>query len=148
MPHAYVLVKNTFTLPAGATQNLDLDLNDMVDVQLMTEIAYTATASSTGVSLNLIPGFGGPDTTYVPVPFTMAFPVVYNAGVGSTVPVFSDNSDSVTMTSFTASSGTLQTKKTSFFFNTLLIRYPRWVRMQFTNTDPTNAATVKVYGDV
>lgn len=128
-------ITGTFTVNAGSTRNLDIDLQESDNLQVMTEITFTQTASSTGLSLDLFPGFGGKDP---------------NASIvldGTSSATFSDNSESVTMTSFAASSGSTQIKKTAFFLNDINKKWPRWIRLKFTNNDPVNNAAVKVYGD-
>lgn len=137
----------TFVLPAASTRNLDIDLATVNDAKIILEITYSATASTTGTSCTAFYGIGKPDpNTYAEgVPCKLGTSgSTTTAGAGTSKATFSDNSDAISMVSFTAGSGSTQTKRTFFTLNDLLKKNSRWQRLQFTNSDATNAATIKV----
>lgn len=136
--------QNTFSVPAGSSRSVDIDLVDCADAKVMLEVTYAAThASTTGCTVASYYGMGPASAAA-----TGPVPCVLQAADSSAVPtgvVMSDNSDSVTMTSFTTGSATSQTKRTFAIISDPLTRTPRWLRLKFTNTDVTNAATVRIY---
>lgn len=129
---------STFTVAGLSTQIVDVDLWGTNNVQFLVEGTYAATASSTGIGIDIYYGFGQGDPLA-----TGATPCVLG---GSSVPKFSDNKDSVTTATFTASSGSTQTKRTYFALNDLRIYVPRWIRLKFTNSD-SHTCTIKIYSD-
>lgn len=132
-----------FTLPKSGTWYVDIDM-DSIDnnIQLLTIVNYASSAGTTGVTVDLIAGFGGPDPSTLPT----SFPCVSSA-TGATVPVFADNSQSVTMQTVTASQTSSKTYKTSFYLDSINVKWPRWVRLRFINLDATYPASITLLGD-
>lgn len=132
---------STITILASGACSVDFDLNAITNAQFMIEQTYSAThATTTGLSVKLYAGFGG---TYPgsPVGFVVG-------GVPVTVAYFSDNSDIVTMSTVTTGSATTTTYRTAFYLNDVNTRWPRWLRITMTNTDPTNTAQVRIKADL
>lgn len=130
------------TLLPSSSAIVDFDLEHVADAQMLVEITYSATASTTGVSLSLYGGFGTKDPL---ADESCGIPKVLG---GSSVPVFADNGETVVMTTMTPSSVSSVTKRTSFYLSEIGTKWPRWIRMVFTNADASNTATVKLYADL
>lgn len=128
-----------FTLAANQTRLLDIDLADFSNLQVMVEITYQVTDSPTGVSIDLLYGFGGEDDT--------AEGGIPHKLDGTSEAIFGDTFNAVTMETFTASSGSPQTKRTVFFLTDPINSLPRWLRLRLKNNDTVNSCTVKIYGD-
>jgi hypothetical protein len=134
--------------PSGSTgyrQYVDLVMEDWKFVRFVSEVTYAATAATTGVAIDLYGGMGTLAATA-----SGSFPQVF---WGSTIPSqpnlhMGDNAVAVSMVAPTAGSGSAQTTKTSFYFDYPQIRLPGIVRLRFTNSDATNAATFSLYADV
>lgn len=134
--------------PSGTTgyqQSVILVMQDWKFCRFVSEVSYPATASTTGVAIDLYGGMGTLTATA-----TGSFPQVF---YGATPPVnpnahFGDNSVSVSMSSLTASATAAQQANTSFYFDFPQIRLPGLVKLRFTNSDPTNSATFSLYADV
>lgn len=135
------------TLVAGASGVLDMDLDTVANLQVLISVTYTQTASTTGVSVYLKGGFGGDDTSITQSPLPYAAAVGADA-TGSSVPVFGDNREVVTMANVPASWGAPVTVRTNFYLSDIGIKLPRWVRLEFVNTDNTNTATIQVKLDM
>lgn len=149
MSSNFIPVLTGITLGASgggsATQYLDLNMQDYKFCRFVSEVTYSATSSVTGVTVDLYGGMGT-----LSVAPTGSFPQVF---WGSTIPAqplahFGDNNVSVTMVTVTPSSGSTQTKSTSFYFDFPQIRLPGLVRLKISNTDATNTATFKLFADV
>jgi hypothetical protein len=122
---SYRQVYDTFTIPAGAVVYKEIDLVDSFYPQLLVIADYPATSNPAGVTCVILPTF-----------------MVDSAGTR----VKSDNGNTVSeMQAPTLSSGTPQTKRSAFAVNPEI--YPRFVTLRFTNTDTTNAVTLRIVGD-
>jgi len=130
------------TLLPSSSAIVDFDLEHVADAQMLVEVTYPSTSSTTGVSLSLYGGFGTKDPL---ADESCGIPKVLG---GSSVPVFADNGETVVMTTMTPSSGSSVTKRTSFYLSEIGTKWPRWIRMVFTNADASNTATVKLYADL
>lgn len=132
---------DTFTLVAGGSSIVDVDLDQLEGARFNVSATYAATASTTGYSLEVRYGMGPNDSaaTGYQVPCVLG-------GAASSIE-FSDNGDAVTTATMTPSSGASVTKTTFFSTNDLRTRVPRWIRLVFTNLDVTNPATIRIYGD-
>lgn len=144
----------TFVVPAASTINLDLDLTDCEDAKLAVEVTYAAThASTTGCTLNIFDGYGPQQLQAFPQ-FTPCW--LGSAGSTSTAThgttnaniIYVNNSTAVTLTTMTTNQSSTITKRTSFYFSDVVTRNTRWQELQFTNTDVTNAATIKIYIEI
>jgi len=130
---------------AGYRQYVDLVMQDWKFCRFVSEVTYPATASTTGVSIDLYGGMGTLAATA-----TGSFPQVF---WGSTIPAqpnlhMGDNAVAVSMVSLTTNATASQQANTSFYFDFPQIRLPGIVRLRFTNSDPTNAATFSLFADV
>lgn len=128
-----------------AIQYLDLVMEDWKFCRFVAQVAYSATAATTGVTIDLYGGTGV--LTGSP---SGGFPQLF---YGSTIPsqplaYFGDNNVSVSMVTVTPNSGTAVTKNTAFYFDFPQIRLPGLVRLKFANQDSTNSATIKLLADV
>lgn len=129
----------TFTINPLDDRMVDVDLWTVNNAQFLIEGTYAATASSTGLGAVIYYGFGGSDDDSVgPVPCVLD---------GASVPVFSSDYDTVTMSSFTPSSSNV-IARTFLSMSDMRINVPRWIRIEITNTDPTNIVTIRIYADV
>ena len=124
---------------ASDTLLVDFDLQNICNMQVLVEIEYPATAATTGLTLDLIYGLGPSDPAS-----TGSIPIVVG---GSSVAIYGDTSDSITLETITALQFSPVNKKTVFYLNNVLENFPRWLRFSFANTDATNAATVTIYAD-
>jgi hypothetical protein len=123
----------------GSSVSVDVDCNDIDAMQCLVEFTFSASATA-GATLDLYAGFGGAD----PAATIDSGTGVYTVIGGSSVIKFGDNSESVTLTSFAANT----TKRTSFYINEIGVRWPRWIRFKFTNSDALRNHTVTCYGDL
>lgn len=129
----------------GYRQYVDLVMQDWKFCRFVSEVTYAATATTTGVAIDLYGGMGTLAATA-----SGSFPQIF---WGSTIPSqpnlhVGDNAVAVSMVSLTTSATATQTAKTSFYFDFPQIRLPGIVRLRFTNSDPTNAATFSLFADV
>lgn len=129
------ILLNHSVAPTG-TLVVDLDLLDINNLQFLTTIAYAVTGISPSTTLDLYYGMGEADPSA-----TGSIPTVVG---GSSVPIFGDNFDSVTMSTIGSSD---LSKNTVFFLSSILERLPRWIRLKFSNTDSSNTVTVSIYAD-
>jgi hypothetical protein len=130
---------DSFTLVGGASSNVDVDLYGLNNCQFIVEVTYASTSATTGTDLSIFYGIGNSDSTATgQVPCKLG---------GSSIPKFGDNSDAITLTSFTTSSASSQTKYTYFSLNDLKKVVPRWLRLKFANNDATKSVVIRVYGD-
>lgn len=130
------------TLLPSSSSIVDFDLEHVADAQMLVEVSYPSTSSTTGVSLSLFMGFGTKDPT---ADESCGLPKKLG---GSSVPVFSDTSETVVMATIPTSSASAVTKRTAFYLSDIGTKWPRWIRMVFTNVDPTRSATIKLYADL
>jgi len=130
------------TLLPSSSAIVDFDLEHVADAQMLVEVTYPSTSSTTGVSLSLYMGFGTKDPL---ADESCGLPKVLG---GSSVPVFSDSSETVVMQTITPSSATPVTKRTAFYLSDIGTKWPRWIRMVFTNVDASKTATIKLYADL
>lgn len=147
-----------FTLTAGATANVDVRLTDIGNMQVSLEQTWAATGSTTGVAVNLIPGFGGADpaeSPFTPIPYVLKNPASPASIHGTTVPVWSTNFAPVTNPAGTTaiaqpviSTGTPQTTRTAFYLNSVLMIWPQWVSIQIINLDASNNCTIFLRADI
>lgn len=144
MISTYILPPSGLTLSAGATANVDVRLNDQIDMKiLLTQTWNNGTSSTTGVKVNLYPGFGGKD------PLENPYDPVRKVVNGSTVPVFSNNFAPVTdaagnnvIVNPPASQSTSQVTFTSFYLASILVIWPEWIRIQIINLDASKAVLI------
>ena len=135
----YQKLVDSYSLSATASEDIDLDLFNVNNLQLMIEVTYQTTSTPTGVTLDLLYGFGGPDSDA-----TGNIPTVIG---GTSSATFGDTADSVTMETISAGSGSPQTVRTVFYITDVLGRLPRWLRLRLENTDAAIAATISIYAD-
>lgn len=126
----------TFTLGANSSKIVDVDLNNLQNLQLLVEVLFTGLASS--ITLNSYYGFGNAD-----VNATGGIACVLNGTSGA---LFSDNGDSVSLASSQVNS-TGNYLRTFIIVDDLLVNNSRWLRLKFTNSHGSLAATVKIYAD-
>lgn len=129
------------TLVGGASGVIDLDLDTVENLQFLLSVTFTQTSSTTGVSVYLKGGFGGADTSITQSPLPYAYDVGSNS-VGSSVPVFGDNRESVTLASVPPNWGVPVTVNTSFYLTDIGVRWPRWARFEIVNNDATYEAAI------
>lgn len=137
--NSYQKVLTSRSVAASGTLLVDFDLQEIANLQLMVEVTYPSTSATTGMTLNLIYGLGPTDPAS-----TGSIPIVLG---GSSVAIFGDTSDSITLETITALSSSPVTKRTVFYLNNILENYPRWLRFSFVNTDPAKAASITIYAD-
>ena len=131
----------TFAIPAASTEMVDIDLYAVHNAQFILDGLFAATASSTGLDCDIYYGMG---RLLSSTNSTGNLPCVLG---GAAELIFGDNSDALTMETFDTSA-TDERKRTFFTLADLQISVPRWIRLIFTNNDPTNECTVTVYYDV
>lgn len=140
-------VLSSLTLAPSGTWYVDLVLDDYKYFRALAEVRYSATATTTGVSIDIFSGMGKPDITASGgIPFVSRASVpAASAGVG---PFYGDNSVAVSMVSLTANSSSTQLARTAFYFDFPQIRLGGLVRLKFKNNDASNNASIGFYADV
>ena len=128
---------NSFTVEAGNTRVVDVDLKNLDNLQTLVEITFAGPASS--LDLAVYYGFGNGDPNA-----TGPIPVVID---GTSVAYFSDNGNSVSLADSQVNSTTSNMIRSCFVWNELLNSIPRWGRMRFTNNHGSLTATIKIYAD-
>lgn len=131
----------TFTIAPGSSADITIDLDGFDNMQIITDISYAATSSTTGVKLDLYGGIGAKDQA-----FNTIQQVPSMLGISASA-LFADNPESVSMVGFTPSATVSQSRQTLFYLNDIQTRWCRFIDMRFFNQDPANSATVRVIGD-
>lgn len=138
---------HTFVVPAASTRVVDVDLYNCIDAKCIVEVTYEAThASTTGVTLTAYYGMGAATDSN----FKGAIPAWLHATNNTDAPsgaVMSDNGDAVTMVTVPTGQSSTVTKRTYFIVSDPINRTSRYLRLSFTNTDVTNAATLQIFLD-
>lgn len=137
--NSYQKVLTSEPVAASGSLLVDFDLQEIANLQFMLEVTYPATSATTGITLDMIYGLGPSDPAS-----SGSIPIVLG---GSSVAIFGDTSDSVSLESITALSFSPVTKRTVFYLSNILENFPRWLRFSLVNTDATNAATITIYAD-
>lgn len=138
-----IIFPDAITLTAGASSFVDYYLDDVFNMQCLLTVVYPlGTSSSTGVAVRLKGGFGPAD------PAITQTPIPYAANPGASGVVFGDNYESVAMTPVPISYGGALTTKTNFYLDSVGVKWPRWVRMEFINQDASKACTVALRADI
>jgi hypothetical protein len=148
-----------FTLAAGATANVDVRLTDIVDMRIMLQQVWATTSSTTGVAVNLYPGFSpiaSADPREIPgfpIPVCITNPASA-ANYHNNNYIFGNNFAAVTTTGGGTAiiqptpSSSNQSTNTVFYLNTILIIWPQILGLQIVNLDQTNAVTIKLLADI
>jgi hypothetical protein len=147
-------VNSSFIVPAASFVNLDINLSDITNYQGLIEVTYAATSGTTGLTCFVFYGFGPSDTVKQVGP---TIPVVLepaNTNAGPTNVYWSDcgyssltTGDPIGLVAMAPSTGTSQTKRTPFYGSDPIDVNPRWMKLQFTNTDTAHAASVRIFID-
>jgi hypothetical protein len=150
--NTYIIPSPGFTLAAGATANLDVRLSDIVDMSIMLQQTWAITSGTTGLAINLYPGFGSTDpleNPKTPIPNVLTNPASSATFRQTTVPIYGNNFAPVTDTGGgsaiiqpVASTGSAQTTNTVFYLATMLVIWPNWVSLQIVNLDQSHSCTV------
>lgn len=133
---------NVITLSASASSILDIDMNTAANMQFLVDVTYPdgTDGTTTGTSLDLYQIFGNPADSGLP-----SDPLPYKVGGFTSGVKVSDTVEAVTMVTMPTGQGSSTNKKTSFYINDIGLRWPRGVRMVFTNTDPSNPSEIRIY---
>lgn len=133
---------DSFSIAASGFAIVDIDTYAIHNLQALIEGTYATTAATTGLSAAIFYGMGPADSTAT----GNQVPCVLGGVVNSNIKM-SDNSDSISMATFTPSSSNV-TKRSFFSSEELTTKLPRWVRLRIANLDASNAVTIKIYLDV
>lgn len=143
----YQQLANARTIASSASAFFDFNMEDLKYCRLGTEIAYQATAATTGLDLYIYSGIGPLTAASGSIPFTYSSTPAA-AGV-DTFPFWGDNStNAVSLTTITPSATSAQRRRTSFYLDFPQIRMGSLVRFAFVNRDASNAATLSFYADI
>ncbi len=141
----------TFVVPAGSTINLDVEFGQLVSCKMGVQVNYAATASTTGCSLTIFDGYGpGDPTCPVTQPIRCKLGTAGSATTasgGTAYGIFAGNGTSITIVTTPTSQSSPQSNLTSVLFSDPVLRSTKWQRLQFTNNDLTNVATIKIWVD-
>ncbi len=136
----------TVTLTATSSAIFDMDLDTVENLQVLVDATYAATNNPTGITIDLKGGFGGADLTSVSDPFP--YGVTTDGSSPTTVPVFSDNVETVTPVVVPPGQVGSTRRKTFFYLNEIGRSWPRWIRMVIYNRDPSNSCIIVVRLDL
>lgn len=142
MSSSSVTVFSSYTIGAGASSFVDINLQDTKNAQFLLEMTYNATNSSTnGLTVRLKDGFGPLDKTNANL---IQGPLWYGFSPGASPTVhFADNFDAVPgIPAFFLNYSSPQTIRYAFFLSSEPEKWPTWMRMEFINTDPSNPVTI------
>lgn len=135
------------TIAPSASAFFDFNMEDLKYCRLGTEIAYNATAATTGMALYIYSGIGPLAGEGGAIPFTVSTTPA-SSGV-DTFPFWGDNStNAVSLTTITPSATSAQRRRTSFYLDFPQIRMGSLVRFAFVNQDAANAGTLSFYADI
>lgn len=146
----------TLTLGPTASAWVDIRLSDIADMRWFLAQTWPAgTSSTTGLAVNLYPGWGGADPAenkFDPVPHVVSNP---SSSPKSTVPQFSNNFVTVTQANGyvainqpPAGQSTGQYTLTSWYLNTILNTWPNWVRAEIYSLDPVKTSQIALLVDL
>lgn len=138
---ADALLGGTFTLVAGSSADVTIDLEDFDNLQIIADITYpSGTGSTTGVKLDMYGGIGAKDAAFNLQQVPSMFGISASA-------VFADNPESVTMVGFTPNAAVSQSRQTLFYLNDPNRTWPRFIDMRFFNQDTSHNCTISLIGD-
>jgi len=157
--HISTYVKLNLTLAPSATADIDVRMDDVnPNAHFDIQQTWNNTASTTGIFMNLYPGYGAQDpleSLTDPIPQVTSILTTASSTPLTTVPVFTKNFLSVsTVNGFpaivnpTPSTATKQTTNTGFYLNGVLNAWPRWVRFQVVNQDAANSVLLNLFADI
>lgn len=135
----------TFTLAAGASTFVDIDLAHVFNAQILVEATYTATGSPTGLALSSRYGMG--TAGLVPTGFTGHLIPACLGGSPDPRVFFSDNEDVISGPVYPINRASPVTIRTFFSLANCFQTLPRFFRLVLTNLDSVNPASIIIYGD-
>lgn len=149
MSNNYVPILVAYSLAASTTYDVDFWMEDIKTARLLLEVTAPTTGTTQGVTVNLLGGVG----TLQSNTLTGGIPVVLGGCASSVTfgPRFGDNTSNAdpaaTLTSFTASSGTPQTKRLYYYLDTPGMKWGDFCRHRFYNRDGV-AYTISLYASI
>lgn len=149
----------TMTLSPTASAWVDVRLSDIADMRVFLSQTWPGgTSSTTGLAVNLYPGWGGIDPAEATFPAVAPIPVVISnpsSSPRSTVPKFANNFVTVTQANGytainqpTAGQGSSQSTLTSWYLNTIINTWPNWVRFEIYSLDAAKTCQVYLLADI
>jgi hypothetical protein len=141
-----VIFTSVVIAPSGNYYS-DFQLSDWKYGRLLAQVKYAATASQTGIDIDIYPGTGTLDVQASGGIPSISRPTVPTPTFGI-APFWADNGMSVTMADPNPSTVSEQVKETMFYLDSPLMRYGGLARFKFTNQDTANSATVNFYADM